>query len=978
MVFGADAFASWLLAQVADAGRKRLTAWVLGTEQERALRQAAAVAVQRTAEELHPQAVDQATEIAMVINHVFREPMPRPPIAQHATLLEALQAGIASQLAPLGDAELTGTGMSSAELLGVSAPILAKQLTSHITREIVVRGAGGGSLAPLANQLNHDMTHLHGQRVEGKLDWLANGVLEALAGLKPGLTAARPAAAHYLPADVVSFTGRHAELAQLMRALPGRASMAGVVRIDAIDGMAGVGKTAFAVHAAHQLAPHFPDGQIFVRLHGHTSGQRPVEPADALATLLLATGIMPQQIPAGMEARAGLWRDRMAGRKALLLLDDATGSEQVRPLLPGTEGVLVLVTSRRRLTGLPEALRVTLDIMQACEAAELFAQLASRPGLQPTDCGVAEVVRLCGYLPLAISLMAGQLKHHPTWTTADLAADLESAADRLAPMAAENHSVAAAFGLSYRNLPTDQQRLFRRLGLHIGTDIDAYAAAALDGTDLATARRLLDDLFGYHLIVESARGRYRFHDLIREHARALASADQAAERDAAVGRLLDYYLHTARSADRHFPQRTPAGGPAVTGIPPPCGPALPTREDAVTWMDAERLNLHAAADHAALNDRPAHAIAIPAAMNSFLRTQGHWDQALTLHHTALNAARHTGDRLAQADALNNLGTVQRMTGDYPAAAASQIQALEMYRQLGNELGEANALNDLGIVQQATGNYPAAAASQIQALELYRRLGNRPGEANAFNDLGLVQRRTDDYPAASASHTHALELYRDLGNRLGQAYALNYLGAVQQATGDYPAASASHTHALELYRDLGNRLGEANALNYLGAVQQATGDYPAASASHTHALELYRDLDDSLGEAEALNELGVVQRLSGVYPAASVSHNRTLELYRDLGNRLGEAKTLNNMGELSLASATPAEAHARHKQAHAIATAIASRLEEARAQEGIGRCHLQVGQAREGAASLRQALALYHQIGSPNAGRVQTTLRDHGL
>jgi tetratricopeptide (TPR) repeat protein len=888
---------------------------------------------------------------------------------------------------------------------------------------------------------------------------LLEGIAEvAMEEVSYAEASAPPAAAHVLPADVASFTGRQAQLEQLMRALPGRETAGGVVSINAIDGMAGVGKTAFAVHAAHQLVSRFPDGQLFVRLHGHTSGRRPVKPADALATLLLADGVAPKKLPAGVEARAGLWRDRMAGRRALLLLDDATGSEQVRPLLPGTAGTLVLVTSRHRLTALPEALPVTLDILEAGEAAQLFARLTGRPGLRPDDDAVADVVALCGRLPLAISLMAGQLKHHLTWTAADLATELALGTDRLAPLAAENYSVAASFDLSYRNLRTDQRRLFRRLGLHPGTDIDPYATAALNDTDLATARRLLDDLFGYHLINEPARGRYRFHDLISEHARALSAADPAAERDAAVRRLLDYYLHTARAADRHLARRTPAGVPAVIAIPPACAPDLSAWKDAVAWLDAERLNLSAAVGYAALHHLPGHVVAIPAAMHGFLRTQGHWDQALALHHTALESARLSSDRLAEAGALTDLGGMQRMTGDYPAAAASHARALELYRDLGNQLGEANALSGLGIVQyltpdypaatvsltralelfgdlgdrlgevgalfplgvvqRLTGDYRAAAASQARSQELYRDLGDRLGQANTLNELGVVQHMTGDYPAAAASQAQALELLRSLGDRLGQANALTDLGIVQHLTGDYRAAAASHTRALELYRDLGNQLGEANALNNLavmqyvtgqypaateslvralalcrglgdrlgeanvlsdmGAVHALTGDYAAATANLTQALELLREVGSRHGEASALNHLAVVQRLTGGYRAAAASVARALELVRDLGNRIGEAEVLNNMGELALASAAPAEARARHEQALAIATGMAAPLEEARALEGIGRCHLQDDKPGHGAVQLRQALAIYERIGSANAQRVETTLRDHDL
>ena len=790
------------------------------------------------------------------------------------------------------------------------------------------------------------------------------------------------------------------------------------MRINAIDGMAGVGKTAFAVHAAHQLASRFPDGQRFVRLHGHTSGRRPTQPSDALAALLLEDGLAPQQIPDGVDARAGVWRDRMADRKALLLLDDAIGTEQVLPLLPGTAGTLVLVTSRHRLTALAEALAITLDVLKADEAAQLLVRLAGRSDLLPSDDAVTDMVALCGYLPLAISLMAGQLKHHPIWTAADLAAELASAADRLSLMAAEHVSVTAAFNLSYGRLRGDQQRLFRRLSLYPGSDIDAYAAAALNDTSLVATRRLLDDLFGYHLINEPARGRYRFHDLIREHARTLAAKDPPAQRDAAAGRLLDYYLHAARAADQFLTRRTPAGVLAVAGLPPAHSLGLLTREDAVAWMDAERLNLHAAVDYAATCGWRSHVIAIPAAMHGSLRTEGHWDQALTLHHAALKAARHTEDQLAEAGALTDLGDTQQLTGDYPAATASLTQALELYRGLGNRLGEANTLSNLGSVQFLTGDSQAAAASLNQALELYRDLGNLPGEANAHNELGTVQYISGDYPAAATSFTYSLNLYSELSDRQGKGNALNRLGAVQLATGDYPAATVSLIQALELYGDHGSRLGKAGALNYLGIAQYLTGEYPAAIVSLTRALELYRDLGNRHGQANSLNELGVVQHLTGVYPAATESLTRALELYRDLGNRLGEAnalnalgsveyatrdfpaatasltralelyrdvgdqsgeaEVLNTMGEVSLACSAPAEAHAHHEQAHAIATGITSPLEEARALEGIGRCHFHQRQLEKGGEALRQALAIYQQIGSPRAQRVVTALHDHGL
>jgi len=307
------------------------------------------------------------------------------------------------------------------------------------------------------------------------------------------------AATRGLPRDTAVFTGRQAELDQLAGTLAQAAANGGVVGIHAIDGMAGVGKTAFAVHAAHRLAGEFPDGQFFLPLHAHTAGQQPVDPADAVASLLLAAGVPAVQLPPGLQARAARWRDYVAGRKILLVLDDAASHEQVRPLLPGTAGSLVLVTSRRRLAALEDAAVVSLDVLPADEAATLLARLAGRPGIHTADPVVSEITRLCGYLPLAIGMLASQLRHHPAWTVATLSASLAAARGRLAIMRAENVSVAAAFDLSYADLTQGQQRLFRRLGLVPGPSFDAHAAAALDDTSVDQARRGLDELYDQHL-----------------------------------------------------------------------------------------------------------------------------------------------------------------------------------------------------------------------------------------------------------------------------------------------------------------------------------------------------------------------------------------------------------------------------------------------------------------------------------------------
>lgn len=669
------------------------------------------------------------------------------------------------------------------------------------------------------------------------------------------------AASKTLPRDIASFTGREPELTQLVAAVgadsaPGKTTLGigGVVDVCAIGGMAGIGKTAFAVHVAHQLAERYPDGQIFLSLHGHTPGQQPVSAIDALASLLATAGVAATQIPSGLQERIRLWRDHLAGRRFLIVLDDALGHEQVRPLLPGSAGSLVLITSRRQLTALEDVKVISLDTPSAAEASQMLARLAGRIDLDLSDPAVDEIITMCGCLPLAIGMAASQLRHHPVWTVADLAADLKLSRDRFELLSAENLSVAAAFDLSYRDLDAHEQRLLRCVGLFPGDVIDAYAAAALLDVDHGTARRLLESLYAHYLLAERSHGRYRPHDLIREHARALAGAEPAQDRAAAIVRLLDYYLHTARTAGRHLARRIPAGIPEVDVRAPRSVPDLSELRDSVSWMTTERLNLHVAVRYAARHGLMAHAAAIPAAMHGYLRGQGYWDHALILYEVALEAARAVGDQLAGASARTDLGDIQSMTGDHATASASLQQALAAYRAADERLGEANALHNLGLVQQRTDDFVAARESLRQALARQREVGNRLGEASVLNSLGSVQYRSGAYQAAIVSLFEALKLHRELGNRLGEANALNELGIAMSLTGRHSEAIATLTRALELHRELGNRLGEANATRDIGRAQHAAGDYQAAITSLTAAVTMQHELGNKFGEANATKDL----------------------------------------------------------------------------------------------------------------------------
>jgi tetratricopeptide (TPR) repeat protein/transcriptional regulator with XRE-family HTH domain len=775
-----------------------------------------------------------------------------------------------------------------------------------------------------------------------------------------------PEVRYSLPPDAAAFTGRDSELDRIGAAVTDTAGVGGVVAIHAIDGMPGVGKTALAVHVAHRLRDRFPDRQLFIDLHGHTPGQEPVPAATALAGLLTATGVDPGYLPDGVDGRAALWRDRMAGQRAVLVLDNAESSSQVAPLLPGGHDSLVLVTSRRHLGDLPGPVTpVPVEVLSPSQAQEMFLRLTPHA---PAGPAVARLVELTGYLPLAISLLARVHARHPSWTMDDLIAETRTS---MLTMAAENTSIAAVFELSYRCLDPRSQQFLRRLGLHLAATIDAYAAAALAGTSLAEAAGQLDALHHEGLLTEVAYRRYGMHDLIRRYAQERATADPAAGRDRARQRLVDYYTRAAAMAEAQLARQpraiasAAAARPAAPGRTAP-GPALPDLPDstaALAWVRAERANLFGCLDHVTASGQQTRVVALTAAMAALLQRDGPWSEAISRHTVAAQAAFQVGDRAGQAGALSELGVAQRITGNYPAGTAALDQALAIYRELDDRLGQANVLNDLSVLKRMTGHLADAGRTLEQALAIYRDLGHRLGQADALNYLGVVRRSAGNYPAAAAALDEALAIYRDLGHRLGQANALSDLAEVRRTTGDYAAAAAALDEALAIQWDLGNRLGQANALNCLGVVRRLTGDYPGAAAALGQALGIYRDLGSRLGQANALTYLGVVERTTQNHTRASAALDEALAIYRELGDRGGEVEVLNETGTLYLTGGDPARSGRYHQQALELARAIGSAWDEGHALAGLGRCALATGDTGHGQDLLRQAQEILRQIGA---------------
>src|SRR5216683_320674 len=662
-----------------------------------------------------------------------------------------------------------------------------------------------------------------------------------------------------LPPDTAAFTGRDEELHRIT-AVADAAGAGGVVAVCAIDGMPGVGKTALAVHVAHLLRHRFPDRQLFIDLHSHTPGQDPVSPGAALAGLLTAVGVDARNLPRDTPGRAGLWRDRMAGQQALLVLDNAASSGQVTPLLPGNEGCLVLVTSRRHLGDLPgAAAAVLLEALPPGNAQEMFLRLAPRAATA-TAAAAAELVRLAGYLPLAISLLARVYARHRSWTLADLTGETKAS---LLTLTAEKNSIAAAFEVSYRYLAPSQQRFFRCLGLHPGTTIEAYAAAALAGTGLQEAAGHLDALHGEGLLTEAGYRRYGLHDLIRRYARDRATADAAHGHGQELERLLDYYQHTGTLAEIRLARQTrTSSAPAALVAPAAAVPSLPDSTRALAWARAEHANLLACLDHVTGTGQHARVIALTAAMATVLRRDSPWADAITRHATAVQAARRLGDRLGEATALNDLGDVRLLTDDYPRAAEALEAALGIFGDLGDQLGQASALTGLGAVRRLTGDYPGAAEALEAALGISRDLGDQLGQASALTGLGAVRQLTGDHPGAAEALEAALGIYRSTGYRHGEAEVLNEVGALNRIRGDLDQAGASHRQARDLAREIAISVEEARALAGLGRCAQAAGHTADAEASLRQAQEIFQ----RIGATEAAGGAAELDALSGTGPA----------------------------------------------------------------------------------------------------------------
>jgi DNA-binding SARP family transcriptional activator/tetratricopeptide (TPR) repeat protein len=761
-------------------------------------------------------------------------------------------------------------------------------------------------------------------------------------GAERGRDAPEPVLPRQLPPQAGHFAGRAAELAELTGLLDQAGEQTpGTVVISAIGGTAGVGKTALALYWAHQVAERFPDGQLYVNLRGYDPDQ-PVPAADALAGFLRALGVAGQDIPAEADERAGRYRSLLAGRRVLVVLDNAGEVEQVRPLLPGMGSCVAVVTSRDSLAGLVArdgARRLDLDLLPPADAVGLLRALIG--GRVDADPGAAAALATqCSRLPLALRVAAELAVARPGVSLADLAGELADQQRRLDLLDAGEDprtAVRAVFSWSYRHLDASAARAFRLAGLHPGPDLDPYAAAALTDSTVERVGRLLDQLARVHLIQPARPGRHGIHDLLRTYARELAAAqgDQD-ERRAALTRLFDYYLHAAAAAmDTLYPaehDRRPRIPPSTTPAPPLAVPAA-----ARAWLDAERANLVAVAAHTAGHGWPGHTIRLAAILFRYLDAGGHYPEAVTIHTCSRRAAQGTGDRAAEAAALTSLGAVHTRQGRYQQATDHHQQALALYQQAGDRAGEARALNNLGNVDLQQGRCQRATSHLQQALALYQQTGDRTGEARALNNLALVEQRLGRYQQATSHLQQALALFRETGDRPGEAYALGNLGDSCLRQGRYQQATGHLRQALALFRAAGDRPGQADALTILGDVDLQQG----------------RDQQ------------------------AADHHQQALALFRETGYRPGEAKALNGLGEAFLAADRPGHARTQHTTALGLASQAGDQHQQARAHTGLAHSYHATGDPGQARHHWHAALTFYTGLGAPEADQVRAQLATVG-
>jgi len=683
-------------------------------------------------------------------------------------------------------------------------------------------------------------------------------IIEELTRLDQGLAQAarqRDGVPRQLPGAPRLFTGRAPELARLTSALVATGEQGATVVISAIGGAGGIGKTALAVHWAHQNIERFPDGQLYVNLRGFDVSGMPMAPAVAVRGFLDVFGVEPGAIPVDLDAQAGLYRSLVAGKRMLIVLDNARDSTQVSPLLPGDPTCTVMVTSRHQLTGLVTrhgAEPLDLDVLDKVEAQELLARHLGHDRVTAEPDAVVELLDRCAGLPLAVGIVAARAATHPDFPLSVLAGELYEASTRLDALDAGELSVnlRAVFSSSYQVLSTGATELFGLLGMASGPDIGLLAVASLAAQPIARTRSLLRDLEAAYLVQQHAPGRYRMHDLIRLYANERAHHDHPADtREAALQRLVDFYLHTSYIGERLL---QPSRRPIEVGRPTSgCVPHL--LEDgtaAMAWFNIEHPCLLAAQQLATQQSQHRSVWQLAWTLDTFHFRRGHLHDNFAAWRAGLAAAKQLDDPAACALAHQNLGNACAWAGWHTEALDHLSQALNLAEQVDDAHVQGTTHRALAQAWEQQGDNQRALTHASHALCIYRTLGNPVWEAVGLNLAGWCHARLGHQQKARTCCEAALALFHRHHHRDGEAATLDSLGYLAQHSGQHVQAISYYHQALTLYRDLGNTYDEADTLARLGEAHTALGQGGEARHAWQQALKLYQ-IQRRTTEAESI-------------------------------------------------------------------------------------------------------------------------------
>ncbi|MGH8904182.1 MAG: AfsR/SARP family transcriptional regulator [Egibacteraceae bacterium] len=692
-----------------------------------------------------------------------------------------------------------------------------------------------------------------------------------------------------LPPSVGDFTGRDKLVTRILALFKGEDhERSTAVVISAIAGKAGVGKSVLAVHIAHRLRSRFPDGALYVNLHGTEAQAR--DPSKVLASFLLALGVARAEIPDHIEERAALYRAELATRRMLVVLDNAAGEAQVRPLLPGSAGCAALVTSRARLSGL-DAVHSVVDVLEPYEAVEFLGKVVEPERVAAEPEAAQAIVGLCGYLPLAVRIAGAKLAARPSWRLTKLVDRLMDERDRLSQLEVGDLEVRASFALSYQGCSEAERRAFRLLGLLGAPDFAAWVPAAVLGVGNARAENLVERLADAQLLETRGEGatgqtRYQFHDLLRVFAReCLHKEEPASAQRAALEQALRAYLaHAEYAAALLEPGRCPTINERTveqwTELEQ--GAIAVAVGDPVWWFAVERLNLVAVITQAYDARLWELTWLLTNAISQFCDVGSHWASWEQTHKLALDAARQTGNQLAEAAILRHLARLAHRRGRFDTAITTFHQCLSLFRAIGHRLGETRSLRNLGMAHQEQGRFDDAVACLELSRSMFRELGYDAGEADSLRGLGEAYRGKGSLARSVACFDTCLPMFRRLGHRLDEASALMGLGITYGQQGRFGDAVACFDGCVPIFRQLGHRRLEAHSLRRLGDLYEQHGRYYEAIACFDKCLPILQELREGLWEARTLVRRGHILGLITDGDGARAAWREALEIFQAVG------------------------------------------------------------------------------------------------